>query len=281
MLVSNDDYLSLARQLLPATLHAGAAIMRHFHEGVAVETKSDHSPVTAADQEAEDIILAALSKAAPSVPVVAEESASRGDIPAVDNILFLVDPLDGTRGFIKQRPEFTVNIALAIDGKAKFGIVYAPALRQLFVTLGADHAVEITAPAEPVDDVLARFEQRRLHARFADRPKLRIASSRYMSKRFDARLATLPEHERVRVDSSIKFCMVARGDADIYPRLGEINEWDSAAGAAVLTAAGGCVTDTTGTPIRYGNAARRFLHGAFIAWASPEPTDLIAAFQSP
>ena len=278
MLAHDDAYRDLARELVPAALDAGVAIMRHFHEHVAVETKADHSPVTAADREAEDIILEALAHVAPGVPVVAEEMASRGEVPEVSGTLFLVDPLDGTRGFIKQRPAFTVNIALAVDGRARFGIVYAPALAQMFVTLGAAHAVELKVPPEPARDVLEHVEAVRLEARYGARQRLSIATSRYVSKRFDQRLSKLPAHDRISVDSSLKFCLVARGDADLYPRLGEINEWDSAAGNAVLTAAGGCVTDLAGAPIRYGNGASKFVHGAFVAWASPEPTELITRF---
>ncbi len=276
MLHTDSDYRDLAQALVPAALRAGAAIMRHFGDGVAVERKSDESPVTAADREAEAIILEALATVAPQIPVVAEEEASAGRIPDVADVLFLVDPLDGTRGFVKGRTAFTVNIGLVIGGRALFGVVYAPALDQLFVTLGPDTAHEIAVA--PNEDALARMGSHatRLRTRPSETGRLRIATSRYVSDRLEQRLSKLPAHDRVQIDSSIKFCLIARGDADVYPRFGSINEWDTAAGNAILTAAGGCMTDRFGTPVTYGHQDRDFRHDAFFAWATPEPTDFLA-----
>ena len=139
--MSSFDHEQLARALLPAVLEAGAIEMRHYREGVAVETKADASPVTAADREAEAVLLAALARVAPGIPVIAEEAVSQGTIPAVAASFFLVDPLDGTREFINRRGEFTVNVALIEQGQPVFGIVYAPALSEFYATLGAARAV--------------------------------------------------------------------------------------------------------------------------------------------
>ncbi|MEM7778135.1 MAG: 3'(2'),5'-bisphosphate nucleotidase CysQ [Pseudomonadota bacterium] len=277
MLENETEFVDLARGLLPATVEAGAVLMRYFQSGVTVERKTDDSPVTAADREAEDVILSALAVAAPGVPVVAEEQASAGNIPSIGDAFFLVDPLDGTRGFIKGRPSFTVNIGLVVRPYTRFGIIYAPASEQMFVTLGPHEAVEMTVPAKKESDVLTAFGQRQIHARPPEPECLRVATSRYVSERFESQLQHLPEHHRLAMDSSIKFCLVARGDAHIYPRFSEINEWDTAAGGAILQAAGGCVTDRAGARLTYGHADRHFRHSGFIAWGAPAPTGLLSA----
>lgn len=132
------DHKMLGEALLPSVLLAGAVEMRHYRAGVEVETKADATPVTAADREAEAILLVGLTKAMPGVPVVAEEAVSQGRIPTFSDTFFLVDPLDGTLEFVNRRGEFTVNVALIEHGKPLFGIVYAPALSELYMTLGSD-----------------------------------------------------------------------------------------------------------------------------------------------
>lgn len=274
-MLSDSEIDQLSRALLPATLQAGAAIMRHFKSGVHVQHKSDNSPVTLADQQAEDIILEALAETATGVPVVAEEAASRGeaprDCPDLTGEFILVDPLDGTRGFIKGRNEFTVNIGFVSDGLPVLGLVYAPALGTLYASRTGRSAIrlEIADPAHPASDM--DYEGATpLSLRTRGDGGLIAVSSRYQSKRLDAALAKL-EASQVNANSSIKFCMVAQGDAHFYPRLGEISEWDTAAGAGVLGSAGGAMTGLDGNPLTYGKVSANYRNAPFVAWGQPEP----------
>lgn len=275
MLESRSDFEALLTALLPAVLEAGRITLSHFEKGVTVERKADQSPVTEADRQAEAVILEALARSVPDVPVLAEEEASAGRIPQVGDRLFLVDPLDGTRAFVSGREAFTVNVGLALGGIARFGIIYAPALKRLFATRAPGQAVEISGDAAISTDVAALDKARVLQAGGPAAAQLRIATSRYVSERLEARLSKLPPHTRINIDSSIKFCLVARGEADIYPRFGPINEWDTAAGHAILAAAGGCMTNLAGRRVTYGHAERNFLHEPFIAWRTSEPTEVL------
>ncbi len=270
------EFAALADALLPAVLEAGALEMRYFRNGVAVNHKSDASPVTAADQEAEVILLAALRRVAPNIPVIAEEAASAGNIPTIGSEFFLVDPLDGTREFVSGSPDFTVNIALVRDGSPYFGIVYAPATGQLFVGLGNTYqpeaAIEVLVPPDATHiRHLAELNPRAIQCRSADLTALTVVSSRsHRTAEVEEFLSPFNVRERRHVGSSLKFATVARGDADLYPRIGSINEWDTAAGHAVLVAAGGAVTTFDGLPLTYGKVAAKFLNPDFIAWGSAD-----------
>jgi 3'(2'), 5'-bisphosphate nucleotidase len=270
------EFAALADALLPAVLEAGALEMRYFRNGVAVNHKKDASPVTAADQEAEAILLAALHRVAPNIPVIAEEAASAGNIPTIGSEFFLVDPLDGTREFVSGSEDFTVNIALVRDGSPYFGIVYAPATGQLFIGLGntcePEAAIEVQVP-KGVTSVrhLAELNPRAISCRTADLAALTVVSSRsHRTAEVEEFLSPFNVRERRHVGSSLKFVTVARGDADLYPRIGSINEWDTAAGHAVLVAAGGAVTTFEGRPLTYGKVAAKFLNPDFIAWGSAD-----------
>lgn len=263
------EYGRLAEALLPAVLEAGAIEMHYYRAGVAVETKADASPVTAADREAEAVLLAALAKAAPDVPVIAEEAVSVGRVPQIGTAFFLVDPLDGTREFINKRGEFTVNVALVRDGEPVFGIVYAPALSELCVTLEASRAAFARVTPEAGTIALSRLSD--IRTRNPDEHGLMAVVSRsHGTEETERFLASYRIASRCDAGSSLKFCLVARGEADIYPRLGPTMEWDTAAGHAVLAAAGGSVTNLDGTPFKYGKAARGFLNGEFVAWGTPQ-----------
>lgn len=258
---------NLAEALLEVTLAAGRIELGYYHAGVEVETKSDQSPVTKADQEAEKLILAALARIAPDIPVVAEEAASAGKIPVVGQRFFLVDPLDGTREFINQRDEFTVNIALIEDKVPVFGIVYAPALARLYVTTGPDSAAQANIAADASAVTLDNCALQPISCRKMDMSALTAVASRsHSNEETEAFLAKYQVKERTSAGSSLKFCVLARGDADIYPRLAPTMEWDTAAGHAVLAAAGGRVTMVDGGEFRYGKATERFLNPGFIAW---------------
>jgi 3'(2'), 5'-bisphosphate nucleotidase len=253
-------------------LEAGAIEMRHYREGITVETKVDASPVTAADREAEAVLLAALARAAPDIPVVAEEAVSQGTIPALAASFFLVDPLDGTREFINQRGEFTVNVALVAHKQPVFGIVYAPALSELYVTLGMGRAAFARVAPDDASKDLAAYGCVDIHTREPDPTALTaIASRSHLTPETDRFLARYRIADRRNAGSSLKFCLLARGEADIYPRLGTTMEWDTAAGHAVLAASGGCVTTPEGGPFTYGKAADGFRNPHFVAWGTRQP----------
>lgn len=267
------DFDDLARALLPATIAAGAVIMGYFRNGVAVETKAGGSPVTAADRDAEAIILEALARAAPGIPVIAEEMSEGKEIAAAGAEFFLVDPLDGTKEFTSGRSEFTVNIALVRDGAPCFGIIYAPAMSQLYVTLKSDVAVRATlSPDTPPATVsLATLAQERIRVRdVRDGEALTVSASRsHGSEGLEKWISRIQVKDRVNVGSSLKFCQVATGESDVYPRFGPTMEWDTAAGHAILLAAGGIVTDVHGAPLRYGKHESGYLNPYFIASAAP------------
>lgn len=264
-----DEIEKLGRALIPVAQAAGAAIMRHYRAGVATEYKDNWSPVTAADRDAEAIILEALARIMPGVPVVAEEEAAEGRIPTTGREFFLVDPLDGTREFINKRDEFTVNIALVRDRRPVFGLVYAPATEELYVTLGASRCV---AGRMPADTSTSRADQVELHPIWAKRVDMSglvvLASRSHLDDETKAFIARHNVSETRNAGSSLKFCVIARGDADLYPRFGPTMEWDTAAGHAVLSAAGGAVTMLDGTPFLYGKTEAAFLNPGFIAWGT-------------
>ncbi|MFM9943049.1 MAG: 3'(2'),5'-bisphosphate nucleotidase CysQ [Hyphomicrobiaceae bacterium] len=271
------DHAALAERLLRPVLDAGAVEMRYYQAGVSVEAKADNSPVTAADREAEAILLAALATAAPNVPVIAEEAVAEGRVPATGRALFLVDPLDGTREFIHKRGEFTVNVALVVDGTPRFGIVYAPALGELYVTLGADRCSYAKVMPDAQVTTLAACGLRDIATRAPTLTQLAAVASRsHLTPETEAVLARYPIKDRRDAGSSLKFCLLARGEADLYPRLGPTMEWDIAAGHAVLQAAGGGVVDLWGQPLRYGKADERYRSQHFIAYGRASVLDMAA-----
>jgi 3'(2'), 5'-bisphosphate nucleotidase len=266
------DHLHLAAALVPPVLAAGAVEMRHYRAGVTVEAKADQSPVTIADREAEAILVAAIAAAAPTIPIIAEEAVAAGTVPAIGAEFFLVDPLDGTREFIERRGEFTVNIALVRDGVPVFGIVYAPATEELYVTLGTSAAAMARVAPHEGPVTLADLSLAPIRTRQPDLSTLvALASRSHSNAETETFLECYRIAKRTNAGSSLKFCAIARGDADIYPRLGPTMEWDTAAGHAVLLAAGGAVTTLDGTPLRYGNTARGLRNPHFVAWGTPHP----------
>lgn len=262
-----NEIARLAEGLLSVALAAGRVQMAHFATGVAVSIKDDQSPVTAADHESEEIILEGLARLAPGVAVIAEEEVTAGRIPAIAGPFFLVDPLDGTKGFIKGRREFTVNIGLIDERRPVFGLIYAPALSELYVTLGPHSAA--TAHVEPAADArsLADCGLRPIRTRVPDPNAISaLTSQTHLNQATTRFLEGYNVIERRAIASSLKFGLLAKGDADLYPRIGPTSEWDTAAGHAILTAAGGSVTRLDGTPLLYGNAERRFENPDFVAW---------------
>jgi 3'(2'), 5'-bisphosphate nucleotidase len=262
-----NEIARLADALLSAALAAGRVQMAHFGTDVSVAIKRDQSPVTAADHESEEIILEALARTAPGVAVVAEEEVTAGRIPDIAGPFFLVDPLDGTKGFIKGRREFTVNIGLIEERRPVFGIIYAPALADLYVTTGPHSAA--MAHIEPDADArsLADGDFRPIRTRVPDPNAISaLTSQSHLNTATTQFLEGYKVIERRAVASSLKFCLLAQGDADLYPRVGPTCEWDTAAGHAILAAAGGVVTRIDGKPLLYGNVERRFENPDFVAW---------------
>ncbi len=249
------DLAGLLTDLTPLIRDAGKVIMDIYATDFDVTKKGDDSPVTAADQRAETVILAGLKRVAPDIPVVAEEAAAAGDIPDVGARFWLVDPLDGTKEFISRNGEFTVNIALIENGRPILGLVLAPAVERLF---GGAEGVGAW-----VEDKQGR---RAIATRAVPSDGLTVVASRSHGDEsaLDAFLAGRTVAHRTNAGSSLKLCLVAAGEADVYPRLGRTMEWDIAAGDAVLRAAGGIVNTVTGPVLQYGKPG--FDNPHFAAW---------------
>ena len=248
---------SLLAELTPLIHEAGALVMRVYATDFQVEIKGDESPVTVADQCAEKVIFEGLRRIAPDIPVVGEEAASVGDIPDVSNRFWLVDPIDGTKEFISRNGEFTVNIALVDHGVPVLGLVLAPALGRLFTGAAGLGAW--------VED---RHERRAIAVRAVPAEGLTVVGSRHHGD--DSAVTALLAGRRIAahrtVGSSLKLCLVAEGVADVYPRFGRTMEWDTAAGDAVLRAAGGAVRTTAGDLLTY--AKPGFENPDFAAWGA-------------
>lgn len=239
--------------LVRLALEAGAAILAIYgREQRGVEAKADASPVTDADRAADAILVAGLEAAYPDIPVVTEERAETHGLGA-GATHFLVDPLDGTKEFVKRRGDFTVNVALIEDGRPTAGIVLAPARGRLFRTAAGGGAVEQPAARGEAG------EAQPIRTAEADMAALRVVASKsHRDADTDAYIARYAVAEAVSAGSSLKFCLVAAGEADLYPRLGPTMEWDTAAGQAVLEAAGGRVVRFEDhAPLGYGRPDRR------------------------
>lgn len=228
-------------------LDAGREVMRVFHEGCAVDSKADSSPVTEADRESEKIILVGLRAAYPDIPCVAEEEVAAGvATPDLDGAFFLVDPLDGTKEFVNRRTDFTVNIALVRHGVPEVGVVFAPCAGRFFSGRpGRAESIE-------VDKDYRIVGRRPISVRAGGTPLAVVASRSHNTPETDAFIRDLGAAEIVSIGSSLKFCLVAAAEADVYPRFGRTMEWDTAAGDAVLRAAGGMTRTLDGQPLVYG-----------------------------
>lgn len=266
--MAGDIYQWLAPPLTDCAARAGAAILRHFRSDVAVERKGDDSPVTAADHDAEALILAALADCAPGVPVLSEEAAAEGLGPDdLGHSFFLVDPLDGTREFLSGREDFTVNIALVEGGRPRFGLLYAPARSRAYLTLAEGQAVELWLEASEGGATLNDCASMPCLARKPGPEGLvAVASRSHLDSETERFLSTLRLAGVTQAGSALKFGLLATGAADVYPRFGPTMEWDTAAGHAVLVAAGGCVLDARGGPLAYGKKESGYRNPGFIAW---------------
>lgn len=256
-----EPLAALLPRVVAVARAAGDAILGIYaRPDHAVETKADDSPLTAADRAAHDIIVAGLGALDPAIPVWSEESAGISwDVRRHWREFWLVDPLDGTREFIKRNGEFTVNIALVRDHAPVLGVVHAPVQGRTWTGLAGGGAFRTDGGGEP--------RPLRVRVPAADPP--RVAGSRsHRGSSLDGLLQRLGPHEFVSMGSSLKFCLVAEGEADFYPRLGPTSEWDTAAAQAVVEAAGGAVLGLDGRPLRY-NTRPETLNPDFIARGDP------------
>lgn len=248
--------LGLAEQIAEIAIRAGRVIMEVYETDFDVEAKADQSPVTEADKRAEDLILRAIREGITNdFPLVGEESVAAGNSPVVgDRPFWLIDPLDGTKEFVSRNGEFTVNIALIESGIPTLGVVHLPVTGDtymatragVFAQYGADGAaIQISCRSAPESGMIA------------------MASRSHSTPEVDAYLEGLPVAQRISSGSSLKFCRIAEGRADVYPRFGPTMEWDTAAAHAVLMYAGGEIITAEGAPLRYGKP--EFRNPFFIA----------------
>jgi 3'(2'), 5'-bisphosphate nucleotidase len=265
--IDRDSAAALIEPLTELVARAGAAILSVNRRTMTTGGKADGSPVTEADLAADRVIAEGLARLLPEVPALSEERSHLARLPYTGSF-FLIDPLDGTREFLAGRGEFTVNLALVTDGAPLLGIVGAPALGSVWRGLVGRGAERLTITgdagvrgAEPV------------HTRSfppPGKPWIAAVSRSHGDSRTEAFIDSRPGAVRQLAGSAIKFCRVAEGGADIYPRLAPTCEWDVAAGHAVVTAAGGKVTDSQGAALRFGAGAKDFIVPEFIAWGDPK-----------
>ncbi len=243
--LSTDDLHKLTRQVNDVARSAGAIILDIYSKGYAVETKADKSPVTTADLAADCHIQCQLCQLTPEIPVLSEESAQ---VPFRERnqwqTYWLVDPLDGTREFIKGNGEFSVNIALIHDGAPILGVIYAPVMDDLYFAYRAGGAWKQSCPLEKPKRIKVRKAP-------ANGPTVTRSRSRHTGPNLRAFLDNLGSHDEVSMGSALKSCLVAEGAADLYPRLGPTSEWDTGAAQCIVTEAGGHFTDTDMHTLRY------------------------------
>ena len=244
---------------MPIVDRAGAAIMQIYDAGFTVQRKEDNSPLTLADLESQRIIIDGLTRVTPEVPILSEESAQA---PWAERQtwreLWVVDPLDGTREFVKRNGEFTINIALVLEHEPVLGVVAAPALGLVYWG-----AVDVGAFSHHRDE-----PESRIHVSLPQNPLRVVGSRSHATAETAGYLAGLGPHVMTGIGSSLKFCLLAEGKADLYPRFGPTSEWDTAAGQALLEAAGGHVTRLDGHRLRY-NCRDSVINGDFLAFSHP------------
>jgi 3'(2'), 5'-bisphosphate nucleotidase len=260
--IDRDRAARLMEPLTDLVIRAGAAILAVNRRGMKVDGKADGSPVTEADMAADRIIGDGLARLAPDIPALSEERAQLAK-SSYRGSIFLIDPLDGTKEFVAGRDEFTVNLALVVDGAPLLGIIGAPALGLIWRGLVGRGAERLT-----IDAMAVRLAEP-VHTRPTPprgAPWLVAVSRSHGDSRTEAFIAQRPGATRLTVGSAVKFGRIAEGAADIYPRLSPTCEWDVAAGHAIVTAAGGRVTDGLGKDLRFGTGRKDFIVPEFIAW---------------
>jgi 3'(2'), 5'-bisphosphate nucleotidase len=259
---------ALLDELTTIVSQAAAAALAARATGLKARTKPDRSPVTAADEASEAVILDGVSRLLPGVPILSEEAHGRSPVGPLGDSFVLVDPLDGTRELVAGRDEFSINVGLVQDGEARLGIVAAPARGLLWRGAEPGSAERLRIPAGvPASAVRERtaIRPRRLPADGI----VAAVSRSHLNAETEAFLHRIPGVQLLRSGSAVKLCQVAEGTADLYPRLAPVCEWDLGAGHAVLAAAGGLVVAADGMPLSYGRNAQGFIVSGFIAWGDP------------
>lgn len=262
--ISPPQAAQLLDDLTALVARACAEISAVSPETVVRRVKPDQSPVTAADEASEAVILHGLARMLPDIPIVSEESADAKKSPSLTGTFIVIDPLDGTREFLAGRDEFTVNLAIVTRGVPVAGIISAPKRGQLWRGVVGEKAERLRLLPDGADQA-----QTITTRRWPDADPVAAVSRSHMDAATDAFVKALGSITRAASGSAIKFCQIAEGNADVYPRLGTTCEWDVAAGHALVTAAGGVVTTPLGTALTYGRAAENFRVPAFIAWGDP------------
>ena len=254
---------ALMNPLTALVAKAGAAVLAIKSGGMTVDGKADGSPVTNADLASDTIIAEGLARLCPDIPVLSEERVHLATPPYAGSF-FVIDPLDGTKEFIAGRDEFTINVALVTDGVPQLGIIGAPALGTIWrglVGVGAERVASPDANVGAAEPIRTRP--------FPGSPWIAAVSRSHGDSRSDAFIDSRPGAVRKPLGSAVKFCRIAEGGVDIYPRLAPTGEWDVAAGHALVVAAGGKMTDGRGGPLRFGQSREGFLVPEFIAWGDP------------
>jgi 3'(2'), 5'-bisphosphate nucleotidase len=253
------QYEALLPELRAIARRAGSAILEVYKNDFAVTVKDDKSPVTEADIRSERIILEGLAALTPDIPVIAEEETSSGRVPPHRERFWLVDPLDGTKEFVKRNGQFTVNIGLIDRGRPVVGALLAPATDRLYMAADGRAWLEEGGMTRPI----------RCRRPPAEGLIVLGSASHRDSGQFDQFLSRFPVAEIRRWGSALKYGILAEGEADLYPRFGRMMEWDTAAGHAILDAAGGCLTLPDGSPLAYGKSG--FANPPVVAWGAPKP----------
>jgi 3'(2'), 5'-bisphosphate nucleotidase len=261
--IDGDAAAELMQPLTDLVIRAGAAILAINRAAMRIEDKLDGSPVTEADLAADRIIAEGLARLVPEVLVLSEERVGLAK-PPYSGSFFLIDPLDGTKEFVAGRGEFTVNLALVTKGTPLLGIIAAPALGLVWRGLVGRGAERLTIGEKSVAEPI----HTRTHPKPGE-PWIAAVSRSHLDSRTEAFIAERPGAIRQVLGSAVKFARVAEGDADIYPRLAPTSEWDVAAGHAVITAAGGKITDAQGEDLQFGKGRAGFIVPEFIAWGDP------------
>lgn len=262
--ISAAQAAELLDDLTTLVARASTLIRAIAAKGLTHRLKDDRSPVTAADEASEALILEGLARLLPGVPVIAEEMSTRSAPPALGGSFLVVDPLDGTKEFLAGSDQFTVNVGIVIHGVPVAGVVAAPNRDLVWRGVVGGKAERLRLKPDGAD------QAQPIRTRpWPDPGAVAVMSRSHLDPATEAFLARLAPIARQPSGSAIKFCQIAEGAADVYPRLSTVCEWDVAAGQALLTAAGGIVTTPQGGPLAYGRAAENFRVPAFVAWGDP------------
>lgn len=259
------DHGRLVPALASLMSEAGARILELAAKGLHGRKKPDASVVTDADEAAEAILRTGIARILPGIPIVAEEAIAHGQTMTVPNTFILVDPLDGTREILAGGSDFTVNVALVSARTPVLGLIYAPAEGVLYAG-SENHALQAKLPA---GSRFAEADSRPIRARTRPERLVATVSRSHLDPATEAFLAGLPVVSHIQVGSAIKFCRLAEGTADVYPRLSPVQEWDAAAGHALLVAAGGSMAAPDGSALAYGRPEKDWRIDGFVAWGAP------------